>query len=91
MDKINSMFKKLTFDGEHQMKVVKMKPINHDCYNIVLQLPYPIDDIVPGVNFKFKMGGMKRKYTCILYPGNTDTIHFVIKIYRPCGEYPQGG
>ena len=93
------MFANIDKDDNDQfpLKVSKMEQMNHDTLFMTLEFPNPewTAGLWAGGHFVFHIDidgkHYARKYTPVSpinQKGNTD---FVIKVYRNCDEFPEGG
>lgn len=80
-----------------KLKISKIEKINHDSY--LYQLEFPNKDWYPGLwasghlHFHAEINGehKSRKFTPVSPVNQKGSADFVIKIYRKCDEFPEGG
>jgi NAD(P)H-flavin reductase len=95
----NSLFSLVEKDEDDQFKllVTEKELISHDTLRIVLK--FPNDDWISGLwpagHFKFhhQIDGktVTKPYTPVSLVSDTGSATFIIKVYRPNEEFPEGG
>lgn len=84
-------------DDQFKLLITEKEVISHDSYRIVLKFPNDewIAGLWPGGHFKFhyQIDGqtVTKPYTPISLVNEKGSATFVIKVYRPCEEFPNGG
>ena len=84
-------------NDQFPLKVTKKEQLNHDSY--LMTLEFPNKDWIAGLFagghliFHADIDGkhVGKKYTPISPINQKGSLDFVIKVYRPCDEYPDGG
>jgi ferredoxin-NADP reductase len=84
-------------DDEFKLKVIKKEAISPDTYQIELEFPNKewIMGLWPSghvfIHSDIDGERVTKKYTPISPVNQKGSIVFVIKVYRPCEEFPNGG
>ena len=84
-------------DDEFSLKMIKKEAISPDTYEMAFEFPNPewIMGLFPAghlfMHADIDGKRVTKKYTPISPVNEKGTIVFVIKVYRPCEEFPNGG